>query len=100
MGVNLRGVETQLVFAIVIVAEAYREAGFDLTITSVCDGKHMEGSLHGKGLAVDFRTKTAGISQEEAEDIADTIRHALGPQFDVVVEADHIHLEFDPKDDA
>jgi len=99
-GVDLRGVQPEILIAIVVADGVYSEAGHDAVITAVRDGKHKDGSLHYRGQAFDLRTVAAGMSPEKSERIASKLRAALGPQFEVVVETDHIHVEFDPKDKA
>jgi len=97
VGVKLLGLRPETLVAIIVVGQVFRDHGRTFTITSVCDSKHGEGSLHFKGCAFDCRTTSGGISQEEAQKIRDVVRSALGPEFDVVLESDHIHVEFDPK---
>ncbi len=97
-GVDIRGMQPQVVLAMVTADRIYEEAGRELVVTSVCDGKHGEGSLHYSGSAFDLRTTAAGIPAEAVQRIAAKLRAALGAQFDVVVESDHIHVEFDPKE--
>lgn len=60
----------------------------DLKITSIRDGTHMPGSLHPHGQAFDI-SKSTEVSRE-------MIAAVLGPNFDVVEEIDHIHIEYDP----
>jgi len=63
----------------------------ELVITSTYEGAHSEGSLHYADLAVDIRkTRSCGI-------IVSKIRAYLGKDYDVVLEATHIHIEYDPK---
>ena len=75
--------------------------GFTVVITSGNDGTHMEGSLHFKNLALDFRTghnwEPPLMSEEEAHEILEELKARLGIGFDVVLEKDHIHGEYDPK---
>lgn len=97
-GVRLRGARPELIVALIVASEVYREHGRSFTVTSVCDSSHSRGSLHYKGMAFDCRTLTAGVLPEEASKIADGIRNRLGSDFDVVVEKDHIHIEWDPKE--
>lgn len=85
--VNLSGIRPELVVAMLVARERF----FGLTVTSVMDGKHMIGSLHYVGCAFDFVHPLMGESYK-----VEALRHALGPQFDVVVESDHIHVEFQP----
>lgn len=92
-GVSLQDVHWRL-FQAAIVAEAiFAKYGSELVITSGNDGKHSPNSLHYKGMALDFRTwHVAGREWE----VANAIQKALGDDFDVVAESDHIHCELDP----
>lgn len=63
-----------------------------LVITSTNRGRHKEGSLHYKNRALDLR-----LPERNIEEIAEGIRDFIGPDYDVVVESDHIHVEHDPK---
>lgn len=97
IGVDLRGIHPQISVAYCIASAIYREkASVPCVITSASDGKHGPNSLHYKGLALDLRTSSMRPEQRSQVHIA--LQSALGPQFDVVLEDDHIHLEFDPKD--
>jgi len=73
------------------VDNIYKELGSELVVTAGRDGKHMEGSLHYVGRAYDVRTWNL------LDVIVQRIKKELGPNFDVVREDDHIHIEFDPK---
>ncbi len=94
-GVKAKGLQPEILLAIQEAREVYRELGTDLVITSLLDGQHMEGSLHPKGLAVDLRTWH--LSKTDRGIAAQRLRVALGPEYDVVLESDHIHIEHDPK---
>lgn len=94
-GVKTEGIQPQLLDAILICTAVYIHAGQQITVTSICDGVHSKNSLHYKGLAVDLRTRDLkGIT---ANQLAVRLRKALGNEYDVVVEKDHIHVEYDPK---
>jgi len=71
------------------VAKLFETKDDDLFITSIRDGNHLAGSLHYDGLAFDMEDNPKFQLIE--------IREALGPDFDVVPEKDHIHCEYDPK---
>lgn len=94
-GVNLVGLQPQILLAIQVADDLYVSRGHSLTITSANDSQHMEGSLHYGGMAVDFRTKD--LPPGAAQEIAAALKSQLGSQYDVVLESDHIHVEFDPK---
>lgn len=81
-------------FQAAIIAEAvFAKYGSELVITSANDGKHRQDSLHYKGRALDLRTwHVSGREWQVAKDL----QRALGDDFDVVAESDHIHLELDP----
>lgn len=75
-------------------------------ITSGKDGEHMKGSKHHwesddplPSDAVDVRTKD--LTKSQTEQLSESLTAELnGPKlrrpFDVVVEVDHIHIEYDP----
>lgn len=92
-GVNLDGVSWRMFFAAIAAEKVYQKFGAELVITAGVDGKHMEGSLHYKGLALDLRTfNLKGYETQVAEEL----RKELGDDYDVVLEGDHIHCEYDP----
>jgi hypothetical protein len=94
-GVNLAGVRPEVAIALTIVARVFADKGLECVVTSVTDGKHGRGSLHYVGQAADLRNATVPPNQRPL--LASALREALGPQFDVVAEPDHFHLEFQPK---
>ena len=96
-GVKLTGIRPELLIALMVFNELYEEFGTVCTITSCVDGVHMPGSKHYVGSGIDFRTKSLPDSITDAATIARRARSALGPDFDIVVEDDHIHCEWDPK---
>jgi hypothetical protein len=102
-GVKLGGLRPEMAVGLGIVALVYMKYGFDLWITSGLDGVHSaKGSLHGKGLALDFRVTSyelPGPTNDGDRLIAKDCRAALGAEYDVVLEdgPKHLHVEFDPK---
>lgn len=100
-GVNISGLQPELVLAIVVAKDIWTKHSLDLTLTSGNDGKHMVNSLHYRGMAYDFRTKD--IPTEALKDlIYNALQEVLEPLgFDIVFESrggdqEHIHLEYDP----
>ena len=63
------------------------------TITSGNDGKHKANSLHYKNLAIDIRTKDMRFKEGNTL----RIRKSLVNKYDVILEKDHIHIEYDPR---
>ena len=69
-------------------------------ITSANDSQHGDASLHYKDKAFDLRiSNITGQVHYEAELWAERLALALGPEYDVVLEKNHIHVEFQPKED-
>ncbi len=93
-GVKLNGVSPQTLLAIVAAANVFRKYQKEtLVLTSVTDSKHGRGSKHYIGNAVDLRRRN--LSDPEAA--TKELKSDLGADFDVVLEKDHIHIEWDPK---
>lgn len=97
-GVDVRGVQPEVTAAMHVVDGVYTSHGVaETVVTSVKDSKHMVTSLHYKGLAFDLRLPSRSGAAGEADGaVTRTIRKRLGAQYDVVLESDHIHVEFDP----
>lgn len=94
-GVSIAGLRPELAIALHIAEAVYEDHGSELVITAGTDGTHSPGSLHYVGLAVDLRT--TNVPSGRLDSIVNGLRDALGAEFDVVKESDHIHLEFQPK---
>ena len=75
------------------VAQIYGAHNEDLYITSQREGLHGDITLHYDGWAFDVRKP----KHTSVVIIVDLIKQTLGPDFDVVIEKDHIHIEYDPK---
>jgi hypothetical protein len=99
-GVDLRGIKPQMAIAYSIAQAIYhRHSGQSAcVITSASDGTHGPNSLHYQGLALDLRT--SNVIPALMLKIVRDLKLELGLQFDVVDEGDHVHIEFQPKDDT
>jgi len=93
-GVKGKGIMPQTVLAMLTTEVIYILYGYSLVVTSCLDGAHKEKSLHYAGLAFDCRTM--GIPPDKLTEMKDAIMIALGPEYDVVLEKDHFHIEYDP----
>lgn len=93
--VRLKGIQPEMCVCLMVAHDVYEVAGqgHRFMVTSVTDGKHMEKSLHYRGLAVDLRLPEAQMVSKVVYDLT----RALGNEFDVVCEKDHIHVEYDPE---
>lgn len=94
-GVKPAGMRPELLLGMIVALSVYQKYEYDFVITSLLDSKHSRGSLHYSGAAVDLRTRH--MKQEHKRLIANEINEALGPDYDVILEKDHIHMEFQPK---
>ncbi len=95
-GVKAEGLRPEILLAIQEAREVYRDLNdADLIVTSLLEGDHNVDSLHYKGLAVDIRIRH--LSKVDQATAAARLRVALGPEYDVILEKTHIHVEFDPK---
>jgi hypothetical protein len=64
------------------------------TVTSMNDSVHMRESKHYRDEAVDFRTHD--LSHDNVVEWAKTCSTRLGPGYQVIMEIDHLHVEWDP----
>jgi len=95
-GVKIQGISTELLFALNVADQVYRE--YDLggmVVTSLLDGRHSSTSLHYSGNAADLRTRNLG--PDASESVRDDIKDRLGIDYDVILESDHIHVEYQPR---
>ena len=92
---TLKGLKPETVIGIMIAntISARMFDGRDITLTSVTDS-HSPPSLHPEGYAFDLRTRD--LSNWNKVEFAKQLVEELGGEWDVVVEKDHIHVEFDP----
>ena len=93
-GVRFEGIHSRIIEILPTLDWIYTSFGKDLVITSARDGKHMGGSLHYQGRALDLRTFY--FTPLKRQEVHFEVQNALGGDFDVILERDHIHLEFDP----
>ena len=75
--------------------EAFALVKKPCVVTSGCDGQHQVNSKHYTNEAIDLRT--FHLQGNELDTVVQALKRTLGQDFDVVVEASHLHLEHDPK---
>lgn len=93
MGVRLHGIRPEIVMAVLVAEGIWSNDNETLVITSVIDGQHMHASIHYTGGAIDFRVTSA-----KSATLRNRLASALGDDYDVVAEEDHIHVEWQPKE--
>ena len=95
-GVRIIGIKSEANLGVQIVASVFAKHGIDCVITSVVDGKHSRASIHYSGGAVDFRIRD--IPPTLLSSITLEIKEALGGDFDFILEGNHYHMEWQPKE--
>lgn len=94
-GVRACGVKPELLLGLEVAGSFYERQGLEeMVITSLVDGKHKRGSLHYVGYAADLRIWNI----EDTQAFRDALARELGSDFDLVLESDHLHLEYQPKE--
>jgi len=91
-GVRVLGIRPEVVLALRIVEAVYQAHGAPFVITSIMEGTHKRASLHYVGCAADVR-----LPPQDAVSIVAEAKAALGDDFDVILEGDHVHVEFQAK---
>lgn len=91
--INPFGMRVELLFALGITDGVYREEGVELVITSLNDGHHSHQSFHYSGNAADLRIWHLA---DPAATVA-RIKERVGPDYDIILEKDHIHIEYQPR---
>jgi hypothetical protein len=94
-GVSLAGIKPEVLVGALVVSSVYDTIGKECVITSGLDGVHGSQSLHYQGQALDFRTRN--LSDNEKEVVKGECISALREEFDVVMHATHLHIEWQPK---
>ena len=81
-----------------VLKTAWVMHGAEAVVTSGADGDHSKNTAHTSGRALDLRIFT--IQQKErrvfCSRLAQALVACLGPYFYVVLESDHVHVEYAP----
>jgi len=93
-GVSQLGVSSEILLALMVANDVYKDHGTDMVCTSITDGMHSVGSRHYSGLACDLRIRN--LPDGAAPEVKDQIAENLGEHYDVILESTHIHIEYDP----
>lgn len=93
--VNIHGLDVCMQPVLKNADIIWRKYGQEVVVTSARDGIHSVGSLHYYGFAVDLRTYY--FADHIKPQVAQELRKALGPKYQVILEKTHIHVEYDPK---
>lgn len=92
-GVTLDGLQHHMLRVLLAACYVYSKHGIEqVWITSAVRMSRGKGSLHPSGRALDLRRWGLRDPAAAAAELAGW----LGPDYDVVLEVDHIHVEHDP----
>ena len=80
---------------IALICKLINGVNYVMTITSGNDGVHKKNSKHYNNEAVDIRTRDMSEQNKVLTQL--WIKKWLGLNYDVILESDHIHIEYDPK---
>lgn len=94
-GVILAGLQPEMRIVKKFAGSIWKKHGQECVILSGLDREHSDGSLHPFGYALDLRSRYFGKDQIQV--VAKELRGAIGPKYQVLTEATHIHVEYDPK---
>lgn len=92
-GVRVQGIGAEILLGVTIASEVAESMNFELVITSFTEGKHSARSLHYTGEAADLRRRNI----PDVPAFIKAVKERLGPDYDLIDEGDHLHLEHDPK---
>jgi hypothetical protein len=92
-GVSLSKLQGCMCVAVICANDFCNQINVPFFITSGNDGVHMDHSLHYDGLAIDIRTNTMTDYQKNL--CISYLRERLDGCFDIILESDHIHIEYD-----
>ena len=94
-GVKVDGVKKETIELMLLLNGYFvAQVGKPFVVTSCTDGKHMKGSKHYSGYAIDIRTRHLSVC--EINNLLAWFKTHHDKEFDMVVEKDHIHVEYDP----
>ena len=91
-GVDISRLNREIRRSLNKVGSIYYKYDEEMIITSTYEGNHSDGSLHYANEAYDIR-----LPKYKRVEIKQEIDRDLGKQFYVKLEANHIHIGYDPK---
>lgn len=93
LGVDISRLNREIRRALNVIEDVYQKLfNEEPVITSTYESNHENASLHYHNDAIDVRLRQKYISTLKRD-----VKKRLGINFDVVIEVDHMHVEYDPK---
>lgn len=93
-GVSVFGIKNEMLVAVMAADHVWGRLGQELVITSGVEALHSKTSRHYLGYAVDLRTRY--FTDENKKKARDMLAERLGDDYLVLLESDHIHVEYRP----
>jgi len=95
-GVRFSSPEMAMCMADSVIMKMFDKWNSSATVITGGVEKHQHPSKHVYGGGLDYRIWNLTIANRNG--FTKELRTKLGDGFDVVLESDHIHVEYDPKD--
>jgi len=92
---GFQSLSPQIILAIMVIEGVCTKHGIEMVITSINDAKHALTSLHYSGNGIDFRSRDLPDKTKFLIDCKEALGNS--PDFDLILESDHYHLEYQPK---
>lgn len=97
-GVKIAGLSKNMQLALDWAEEVYEKFGHTLIITeALATTGHIKNSKHYTGEAIDIRIWNLGADTYRV--YGQLLRGLRDYGFDIILEKDHIHIEYDPKNE-
>ncbi len=90
------GLKPEITCTISIIKDVADELELDVILSSAIDRTHSRGSLHYVGLAIDIYWER--FTQFDGDEFRVNLKEQIGVHYDVVLEGDHVHVEYQPKE--
>jgi len=91
--VRIDSLNEQTVTVLRVANEFSQRWSLTVDVNAVDNGRHSAGTLHGASLAWDLDVR--GEDEEDLRRLATWLGAYLSPTYEVVLEATHVHVEFD-----
>lgn len=89
-GVDISDLHLSMWYVLRVLTEVWGDE--EPVITSTWEGTHLPWSCHYRKKALDFR-----LPKDNPIARVQQLKKRLGKNYDVTMEADHVHVEYDPK---